>query len=41
MIKIKTYLKKEFDNEPLHNDKCIKTKIKIYNNNMYIYEFSA
>ena len=26
------FIKKEFDSEPVHSDKYIKTKIKIYNN---------
>ena len=30
--KIKSLIKKEFNSEPVYNDKYIKTKIKIYNN---------
>ena len=37
--KIKSLMKKEFNSEPLYNDKYIKTKIKIYNNR-YIQVFS-
>ena len=33
--KIKSLFKKEFDNEPVCNDKYIKTKIKIYNDGVY------
>ena len=34
--KIKSFFKREFDNEPVYNDKYINTKIKIYNN-VYIF----
>ena len=34
--KIKSLFKKEFNSEPVYNDKYIKTKIKIYNNKVYI-----
>ena len=33
--KIKSLIKKEFNSEPVYNDKYIKTKIKIYNNKVY------
>ena len=33
--KIKSLIKKEFNSEPVYNDKYIKTKIKIYNNRVY------
>ena len=33
--KIKGLIKKEFNSEPVYNDKYIKTKIKIYNNKVY------
>ena len=33
--KIKSLIKKEFNGEPVYNDKYIKTKIKIYNNRVY------
>ena len=33
--KIKGLIKKEFNSEPVYNDKYIKTKIKIYNNRVY------
>ena len=33
--KIKSLTKKEFNSEPVYNDKYIKTKIKIYNNRVY------
>ena len=33
--KIKSLFKKEFNNEPVCNDKYIKTKIKIYNDGVY------
>ena len=33
--KIKVLIKKEFNSEPVYNDKYIKTKIKIYNNRVY------
>ena len=33
--KIKGLFKKEFDREPVNNDKCIKTKIKIYNDRVH------
>ena len=29
--KIKSLLKKDFNSEPVYNDKCIKPKVKIYN----------
>ena len=34
-IKIKVYLKIEFDSDPVHYAKYIKTKIKIYNDRVY------
>ena len=34
--KIKSFFKREFGNEPVHNDKYINTKIKTYNN-VYIF----
>ena len=33
--KIKSLIKKEFNSEPVYNDKYIKTKIKIYNDKVY------
>ena len=33
--KIKSLIKKEFNSEPVYNDKYIKTKIKIYNHKVY------
>ena len=33
--KVKSLIKKEFDIEPLYNDKYIKTKIRIYYNRVY------
>ena len=33
--KIKNLFKKEFDSEPVYNDKYIKTKINLYNMNFY------
>ena len=33
--KIKSLVEKEFNNEPVYNDKCIKTKIKIFNDRVY------
>ena len=33
--KIKSLIKKEFNSEPVYNDKYIKTKIKIYNSRVY------
>ena len=33
--KIKSFIRKEFNSEPVYNDKYIKTKIKIYNNRVY------
>ena len=33
--KIKSLIKKEFNSEPVYNDKYIKTKIKIYNDRVY------
>ena len=33
--KIKNLFKREFDTEPLYNDKYIKAKIKIYNDRIY------
>ena len=33
--KIKRLIKKEFNSEPVYNDKYIKTKIKIYNDRGY------
>ena len=33
--KIKSLIKKEFNSEPVFNDKYIKTKIAIYNNRVY------
>ena len=33
--KIKRLIKKEFNSEPVYNDKYIKTKIKIYNDKVY------
>ena len=33
--KIKSLIKKEFNSEPVYNDKYIKTKTKIYNNRVY------
>ena len=33
--KIKSLIKKEFNNEPVYNDKYIKTKIKKYNDKVY------
>ena len=33
--KIKSLIKKEFSSEPVYNDKCIKSKMKIYNNKVY------
>ena len=33
--KIKSLIKKEFNSEPVYNDKCIKTKIKICNDRVY------
>ena len=35
--KIKSLIKKEFNSEPVYNDKYIKTKIKIYNDKIYTY----
>ena len=32
---IKSFLKKEFDIEPVYNDKYMKTKINIYNDIVY------
>ena len=32
---IKSLIKKEFNSEPVYNDKYIKTKIKIYNDKVY------
>ena len=34
-IKLKTKLKKDFNSEPVYNDKYLKTKAKIYNNKVY------
>ena len=34
--KIKNLFKKEFNGEPVYSDKYIKTKIKIYNDRVYI-----
>ena len=33
--KIKSLIKKEFNSEPVYNDKYVKTKIKIYNDRVY------
>ena len=33
--KIKSLIKKEFNSEPVYNDKYIKTKMKIYNDRVY------
>ena len=33
--KIKSLIKKEFNSEPVYNDKYIKTEVKIYNNKVY------
>ena len=33
--KIKSLIKKEFNSEPVYNDKYIKTNVKIYNNRVY------
>ena len=33
--KIKSLIKKEFNSEPVYNDRYIKTKIKIYNDRVY------
>ena len=33
--KMKSLIKKEFNSEPVYNDKYIKTKIKIYSNSVY------
>ena len=33
--KIKSLFKKEFNSEPVYNDKYIKIKIKIYNDKVY------
>ena len=33
--KIKSLVEKEFNNEPVYNDKYIKTKIKIFNDRVY------
>ena len=33
--KIKSFIEKEFDSEPVYNDKYIKSKIIIYNNLVY------
>ena len=33
--KIKSLIKKEFNSEPVYNEKYIKTKIKMYNNRVY------
>ena len=33
--KIKSLIKKEFNSEPVYNDKYIKTKINIYNDKVY------
>ena len=35
MNKIKSFIKKEFNSEPVYNDKCIKTKLKIRNNKVH------
>ena len=34
-IKLKIYLKKEFDSEPVYNDKYMKTKINLLNTKFY------